>query len=155
MTVILQIARQALSDYAQVLALSRQDCDPVKIKIDFAPKPHRPTGLPSGYQAVYCFFLADKALKIGMAGPNSDARYRSQHYSPGSALSTLAGSLLSNPGKAGVPAIKSNFVGDWIKANTDRVNFLIPAPYGRAAASQMEAFLHARWSPIYEGRAAP
>jgi hypothetical protein len=49
--------------------------------------------------AVYCFFLDGRALKIGIAGPNSDARFRSQHYNLNSARSTLAGSIFKYPTK--------------------------------------------------------
>jgi hypothetical protein len=102
--------------------------------------------------AAYCFFLNGHALKIGIAGPKSDARFRSQHYGATRANSTLAGSLLKHPGKVGITPILGDAIGDWIKANTDRINLLLPASYGRAMLSQLEAFLHGRWKPIYEGR---
>jgi hypothetical protein len=146
------VSKSALADFAEYARGAAIECDVAKIAIDMLLRPHRPSGLPSGRMAVYCFFLNGQALKIGIAGPNSDARYRSQHYNPNSAQSTLARSLLNNPAKAAISPLRSNFVGDWIKSNTDRVNFLVPASFEKRVLSQLEAFLHARWRPIYEGR---
>ena len=80
------LVQSALFDFACTLALEKLDVD-----IDVAPAPHRPRSLPVGKMAVYCFFFRGRALKIGIAGPNSGARYLSQHYHPRSAGSTLAG----------------------------------------------------------------
>ena len=44
--------------------------------------------------AVYVFSEKSQVLKVGKVGPNSQARYTSQHYNPKSARSTLAKSLL-------------------------------------------------------------
>jgi hypothetical protein len=152
MIALLNLGRDALDDFAAVATAAAIPCDVSHIAIDLAPKPHKPSGLPSGRMAVYCFFLNGRALKIGVAGPNSDARYRSQHYNPNSAQSTLARSLLTKPEKAGIPVLRSNFVGDWIKANTDRINFLLPATFDRSVLTRLELFLHGRWLPVYEGR---
>jgi hypothetical protein len=152
MIVLLNLGKSALDDFEIFARAASLECDVSKIAIDVAPKPHTPGGLPTGRMAVYCFFWNGKALKIGIAGPNSDARYRSQHYNPNSARSTLANSLLTKPEKAGIPALRSNFAGDWIKRNTDRINFLLPAMFDREVLSHLELFLHSRWKPIYEGR---
>jgi hypothetical protein len=143
----------ALRDFAKVSTLT--ECDITKIKIDLAPKPHKRSGLPKERMAVYCFFLSGKALKIGIAGPNSDARFRSQHYNPNSVGSNLAKSILTRPERMGIPlpSLSPDTVGGWIMTYTDRLNFLLPASYGKPTLSQLEVFLHARWKPIYEGRA--
>lgn len=104
--------------------------------------------------AVYCFFLNGTALKVGMAGPNSNARFRSHHYGHSRAGSTLARSILKYPGKIGIGPALADSVGDWIKNNTDRVDLLLPSSWGRPMLSQLESFLHARWTPIYEGTVA-
>jgi hypothetical protein len=147
-----EMVAAALGDFASATTLAGYECDAQKIWVDIAPAPHRPTGLPAGRMATYCFFLNGRALKIGIAGPNSDPRYRSHHYSPTRAPSTLARSILKHPNKIGITAIPAGSIGDWIKANTDRINLLLPASYGKAMLSQLEAFLHARWNPLYEGR---
>src|SRR3984893_7794355 len=98
MTKILgEMTSAALSDFANVAALAGTECDLSKIRVEVLNKPHKPSGLPTGRMAVYCFFLNGQALKVGIAGPNSDARYRSQHYNPNSAQSTLARSILRYP----------------------------------------------------------
>ena len=147
-----EMASAAISDFASAATLAGFECDVHKILVDIAPAPHRPSGLPTGRMAVYCFFLNGQALKIGIAGSESDARFRSHHYSPNRANSTLAGSLLKHPNKIGIAAIPASSIGDWIKAHTGRINFLLPPSYGKVMLSQLEAFLHVRWRPTYEGR---
>jgi hypothetical protein len=144
-----RIAAEALCDFAKISAL-----DVTTIKIDLALKPHKPSGLPKESMAVYNFFFSGKALKIGIAGPNSDARYRSQHYHPDRAGSNLAKSILTHPERMGIPlpALGPDTVGGWIKTYTDRLNFILPSSCGRSVLSQLEVFLHTRWKPIYEGR---
>jgi len=46
---------------------------------------------------VYAFGAMAFGLKVGKVGPNSNARYTSQHYLVGSAPSTLAASLVASP----------------------------------------------------------
>ena len=103
--------------------------------------------------AVYAFFLNGQALKVGKVGPKRAARYTSQHYNSASAKSTLARSILNNPGKMGAAELNPANVGSWIKHNTDRVNLLLPVTAGAPALSLLEAFLHVRWKPTFEGRA--
>jgi hypothetical protein len=152
METLAEMTAAALSDFARAAVLAGSECDVSKIRIDIASKPHKPTGLPTGRMAVYCFFFNGQALKIGIAGPNSDARYRSQHYNPNSAGSNLAKSILTHPTKIGIAPLRADSVGNWIKAHTDRINLLLPASHGKPTLSQLESFLHARWKPTYEGR---
>jgi hypothetical protein len=56
--------------------------------------PHKRKPLPEGKMAVYTFFWEGRCLKVGKAGPNSGARYTSQHYLPGKSKSNLADSIL-------------------------------------------------------------
>ncbi|WFU52341.1 hypothetical protein QA639_21785 [Bradyrhizobium pachyrhizi] len=153
MTKILgEMTTAALSDFANVSALAGTECDLTKIKVEVLNKPHKPSGLPTGRMAVYCFFLDGRALKVGIAGPNSGPRYLSQHYNPNSAGSNLAKSILAYPSKIGIAPLHTNFVGTWIKEHTDRINILLPDSFGKPILSMLETFLHARWKPIYEGR---
>jgi hypothetical protein len=146
-----EMAAAALNDFARAATIAGAECDVNKIMVDIVPKPHKPGGLPIGRMAVYCFMLNRQALKIGIAGPKSGARYRSQHYNPYSAQSTLAGSILKHPRRIGLVTVPASSVGDWIKARTDRINFLLPASYGKPMLSRLESFLHTRWKPTYEG----
>jgi hypothetical protein len=101
--------------------------------------------------AVYAFFLNDRALKVGKVGPNSGPRFTYQHYS-GSALSTLRRSILANQGKVGASGLDEKSRADWIRENTDRIDVLIPAHFGIPILSLLEAFLHVRWNPMFEGK---
>jgi hypothetical protein len=100
--------------------------------------------------AVYAFWSGGSWLKVGHAGPNSSARYTSQHYSPGSGGSTLARSLCGCIELAEKYAIESSNVGGWIKANCCRTNVLLPADKPHELRWLLEAFLHARLRPIFE-----
>jgi hypothetical protein len=89
-------------------------------------------------------------LKIGKAGPRSNARYVSQHYNAGSAKSTLAGSLAGDPHMLAVQGFDPLSAGDWIRQSTHRVNILMPASRRPELLSLLEAFLHVRLHPRYE-----
>ncbi|WP_091730469.1 hypothetical protein [Proteiniborus ethanoligenes] len=55
---------------------------------------HQPKNLPPRMVGIYTFYHEGKFMKMGKAGPNSNSRFLSQHYSPKSAQSTLAASIL-------------------------------------------------------------
>lgn len=145
---VAKLASEALADFRKVAISATPDGITTEIWL----KPHKPKGLPPGKMAVYAFFLNGQALKIGKAGPNSDPRYRSQHYSPKRAQSTLAGSILKGPAMIGATDVNDLNIGDWIKQHTDRINFLLPASLGKHRLSLLETFLHDRWTPLFEGR---
>jgi hypothetical protein len=89
--------------------------------------------------------------KVGKVGPKSQARYTSQHYNPESALSTLAASLMRDTKMKTVGDFDQAAPGNWIRRFTHRVNVLLPANIDPAILSLLEAFLHARLAPRYEG----
>jgi hypothetical protein len=67
---------------------------------------------------------------VGRVGPNSNARFQSQHYNPGSAMSSLARSLLEGEGLwsyLGIERLNDTDMGAWIRRNTDRDHFYLPA----------------------------
>ena len=101
--------------------------------------------------AVYGFWWNGEWLKIGKVGPNTNVRYTSQHYNPNSARSTLAGSLVKDIRMVGIPDFAGSTPGDWIKSETSRVNILVPTDSGGELLSRLEAFLHERFQPRYEG----
>ena len=146
-----QRVAEALDDFRKVAALADAEFIADSIVTEFLPKPHKPAGLPPGKMSVYAFFLNGNALKIGKVGANSDAPFRSQHYYPNSAGSSLARSILLYPSKVGADVNAQN-VGDWIKGNTDRVNLFVPASLGDPMLALLESFLHVRWKPVFEGR---
>jgi hypothetical protein len=145
------LVADALADFSQVAAIAGIDVPLNQIRRQILSKPHKARTLPLGQMAIYAFFLDGRALKVGKVGPNSGPRFTYQHYS-GSAQSTLRGSILSNPNRIGATALTPETAGEWIRAHTDRVDLLIPATYGIPFLSLLEAFLHVRWNPIFEGR---
>lgn len=126
-------------------------------KADFEPKnmgvPHSPpTALPKGKMAVYIFLHGKKCLKVGKAGPKSNARYTSQHYSVGRTSSTLAKSIVKTPERVGMEKMEEEKVGAWIKSQTRRINILLDGGHSRDILNFVEAFYILRLKPVYEGQ---
>lgn len=112
--------------------------------------PHRkPKNLPKGYAAVYMFAYNSEWLKIGKANSKSMARYTSQHYGF-NAMSTLAKSLASDKMMSAY-GISCENAREWIEQNTYRVNILIKNEKGKAATALVEAVMHYKFRPRYEG----
>jgi len=110
-----------------------------------------PSSLPSGKMAVYVFLWGDDCLKVGKVGPKSQARYTSQHYNPNSSNSNLAKSIINHKKELGLPNLTNSTVGEWIKANTDRLNFILDQNLGIPVLSLMESFFQCRLRPRFEG----
>jgi len=126
--------------------------------------PHYPEPLPTGWQGVYTFKLDTAWLKVGKAGPRSNARWVSQHYYPTSSMSNLARSLLryaacsegTDPRlpagvKASLRAIDPVEIGDWIRCHTARYNILIPASLGRDLLAELERIAIRVLRAVFEG----
>ena len=92
-----------------------------------------------------------RCLKVGKAGPNSQARYVSQHYNPGSSRSNLAKSLLRKGDSLGIMGLNDSNVEAWIKHNTTRLDFLLDKSAGIHVLNLLEAFLQCRLKPAFEG----
>jgi hypothetical protein len=144
--------QEALSAFAIVAELAGAPFPAALLQVEFHSAPHRqPKRLPTGKMAVYAFWGVGEWLKIGKAGPKSNARYTSQHYSPRSARSTLAQSLAHDTRLSHLAGFDPDDPGAWIRRYTHRVNVLLPAERGGALLALLEAFLHMRLSPRYEG----
>jgi len=142
----------ALTAFVTVAELAGDPIPRTMMVVEYLDAPHnQPTRLPAGKMAVYGFWGEGVWLKIGKAGPNSNARYTSQHYNLGSAQSTLAGSLANDPRMQSVNGFDPQAPGGWIKAATHRVNILLPSRRQKELLSLLEAFLHLRLRPLYEG----
>lgn len=147
--------QEMLSDFYSAFDLWGLSLPKNLIRHELLSAPHEPKSLPSGNFAVYVFSIkapSNQVLKIGRVGPNSNARFVSQHYRPGRAKSSLAASLLkSNPPI--VPEMLTDSIGDWIKSNCDRDHFFIPAKLQNAQSitNLLEAYLQARLLPLFEG----
>lgn len=144
-----------LEDFLAVAELARIRINRDQISVESLPAPHRPPSrLPAGKMAIYVFAYGDTTLKVGKAGSNSQARYISQHYNAGSAPSTLAASLLKRSTEIGVSGLDNASVSDWIKSETDRINFVVDSEVGIDGLSLLESFLHCRLKPAFEGFAS-
>lgn len=112
--------------------------------------PHQPKTLPLQMMGIYTFCYNGAFLKIGKAGPNSNARFLSHHYNPRSARSTLAASILQDDRMQGIGINESN-VGQWIRNNCRRVDILLDSDLGIFSLELIEASLHYKYEPAYEG----
>lgn len=112
--------------------------------------PHVPCPLKRGTMGVYTFLYKDAFLKIGKAGPNSSARFFSQHYLPASSASNLSKSLLNDSDMKGL-GMTGDTVGDWIKQNTRRIDIILDESLGIFTLELIEAALHFKYEPRYEG----
>ena len=151
-----------LKDFIGALARIGINCYAIGHESQTAP--HQPHSLPTGKCAVYVFSLSEscgrgcpcgpnKVLKVGKAGPKSNARFQSQHYHPNSARSTLAQSLLSSPilwRYLGISTLDEGTIANWIKHNTDRDNFYLDAEEMNVCGA-LEKYLRARLGPVFEG----
>lgn len=141
----------ALDAFVNVAELAGSPVRREEFVVEFLEAPHRPpASLPTGKMAIYCFWGAGEWLKIGKAGPNSQARYTSQHYNPASARSTLAASLARDPEMLRLPDFGPAKPGEWIKSHVHRVNILLSGQRGKRMLALLEAFLQVRLNPRYE-----
>lgn len=119
------------------------------LSVEYLPAPHRPTPLVPGRIAIYGFWWQGRWLKIGKVGHKSGPRFASHHYHT-SASSTLAKSLVKELSTE-LPGLDPADPGAWICRNVSRVNITLPATVSPLHLSFLEAFLHLRLRPRYEG----
>lgn len=124
--------------------------DKEKYKVIDRGMPHQPIKLPFGTMGVYAFWYNENFLKIGKAGPKSNARFFSQHYNPNSAHSTLSASILGDKNMQDKGITEFN-VGDWIRNNCRRIDILLDISLGIFTLELIEAALHYKFEPVYEG----
>jgi hypothetical protein len=147
---------------AEVFRLARIDLPLCDIKTELIPAPHRrPRSLPPGTQAVYAFILGERCLKVGKAGPKTQARFTSQHYGM-NAPSTLAKSILNDRSRVldsvsadhrgEVQSLNIDSIGNWLEKSTSRVHIFIPATAPDCALALAETFIQCRLRPVYEGK---
>jgi len=142
--------KASVERFIEAIALAGIEVPPEKIVVRDLGCPHNPTPLPKGKMAVYVFSFERRVLKIGKVGPNSSARFQTQHYLPGSSNSNLAKSLLAD--RSG-PCWKMNEkkIGPWMREHLDRTDILLDSDLPIAVLGFLEVFLHCRYSPRYEG----
>jgi hypothetical protein len=139
------------SDFVRVARLAGCPIPLSDIEVEYFPAPHKqPSSLPPERMAVYVFMFRKRCLKVGKAGPNSAARFCSQHYG-NKAPSTLAKSLVKRQAEIGASKLNDKNVKDWICEKTTRINFLIPSQYGVFTLLLLEAFVQCCLQPEFEG----
>jgi hypothetical protein len=145
-------AEAAIDDFRIVAGLAGVELPKGAVEIETLVAPHvPPTRLPFGKMAVYVFSKQPDVLKVGRVGAKSQARYTTQHYSPRSAISTLAASILADRERLGLGNVEEASVNQWIRENIDRVNLLVDERFGVPLLTLLEAFLQCRLKPRYEG----
>lgn len=145
--------RKAIDAFREVAKLAGFPESKHEFEIEWlGPNQHPPARLPAGKVAVYGFWGDGEWLKVGHVGPKSNARYTMQHYSPGSAGSTLAKSLQNDNHMRNVAGFDPKKPGEWVKSSTHRVNIVLPEAWKGAPLALLEAFLHVCLRPRYEGR---
>jgi len=126
--------------------------------------PHKPPNLTPGFCAVYVFSLAancgagcpaggNRVLKVGKVGANSQARFSSQHYLPGSSRSNLAKSLLTERvlwSYLGIDHLDELTVRSWMMKNLDRDHFFVPETHS-GLERELERYLRGHLGPVFEG----
>lgn len=153
---------EIIDSFLRVAALAHVQLGPADVRHELLLAPHkRPSSLPRGLQAVYAFLLDEGCLKVGKAGPKTQARFTSQH-SGFNAPSTLARSILSNPQRLAdllpperrseVAALGEAQVGAWIEHNTSRLHIFLPTRAGPLVLGLLEAFVQCRLNPVFEGK---
>ena len=143
---------QLIGDFLEVTAKSGAPIQGPDLTYEILGCPHKsPTKLPHGKMAVYVFTHSDRCLKVGKVGPNSQPRYTSHHYNPASSGSNLSKSIVNDPELSTSDDLNMETVGDWVKKNTLRINFLLDASLGIPVLNLLEAFLQCRLHPKFEG----
>jgi hypothetical protein len=146
-----------MADFLQVAAVAAVPLNQNEITHEVMLASHHQPVLPKGSQAVYVFSLSSDPttiLKVGKVGPNSNARFQSQHYNPHSAGSNLARSLLERRDLwqlLGIGDLAPESVGEWIRTHTDRDHFFISSNREMVLLTLLEVFLQCRLRPLFEG----
>lgn len=133
-----------------------------QITVAYQSRPHKQPKLPFGKIACYAFLFHELCLKVGKIGSNSQPRFGSQHYLKTGNGSTLAKSLLKHRDllisatakefHSAISQLNSESVGDWIRTHCCRYAFFLPGKYCPLLLGLLEAFLHCRLKPIFEGK---
>ncbi len=146
-------AREALKAFSDRYGDVFEDFDPAAVEVEVLEAPHRPGALPPGRQAVVAFYWPERAryLYVSYAGPNSNARYQSQHYTPRGSPSNLAKRILAHREQLGLGQLDELSVGPWMRRKLSRVNFLFPARWGREVGKVFKEYLKRRWMPELGG----
>ena len=167
-------ATEFIADFSMILKnRCHIEFDPGEISHETcrAPVQLNKLNLKPGKGAVYVFSLTEKSkapagpnrvLKVGRVGPKSLPRFRHQHYKPGSANSTLAGSIKSLKILWDYIGIEESIIqqydfGQWLIDHTDRDHFHMPKitlkinSQGILLLESFVDYLRGILGPVFEG----
>jgi len=152
-----------IAEFTNLATRNEIGTTPIRIEHELLLAPHRPPPrLPPGSAAVYVFSMnseatcragAGRALKVGIVGSKSAARFTSQHYLPGSSASNLAKSLLSERllwPFLGIDHLGQDEVKTWMMKHLDRDHFFVD-PTANRLERHLERFLRGILGPVFEG----
>ena len=121
-----------------------------EVEADFSDNCHkRPRQLRHGERGVYAFFQGHTWLRIGQTV--YPQRFTSQHYGTRRANSTSAKDIWTNKEEFGYDGPEEE-IGEWIFETFGRANLILPARWPATISPLLEAYLHHRLHPRFEGR---
>lgn len=139
----------ALWDFRRIPGLV-QSAEWSNVVVQFSANPHaRPKPLRDKQRVVYAFFQGTTWLRIGQT--SYSPRSTSQHYGTRRAGSTLAKDIWTNKEDFGFVGNEED-IDAWIFSNVGRADIVLPAHWPAPVASLLEAYLHYRLNPRFEGR---
>lgn len=145
-------AKTALEDFERCLDAAADTVRSFEYEIEVRWPPHKPPGGLNGHGAVYAYYWPERGafLKVGKAGAKSSQRYQYHHYGP-NAGSTLFKDLKKECDILGIPCEEKR-LKSWMYAHLARADVLLAPGYDPQVLALLEAFLHLRWRPRYEGK---
>ncbi len=140
---------RVLTDFRAVPGFDQAD-EWGDVEVDFSAHGHeRPRPLRGGERGVYAFFQGQTWLRIGQT--RYPQRFTSQHYGTNRANSTFAKDIWNNREEFGYTGLEKD-IGDWIFATFGRANLILPARWPATISPLLEAYLHHRLHPRFEGK---
>ena len=141
--------QQILQDFRAIPEFDQAD-DWGAVEQSFSEDGHpRPRPLRTGETAVYAFFRGRTWLRIGQTSYST--RFTSQHYGTRRAKSTFAKDIWRNRGEFQYEGREED-IGEWIQEVFGRANLILPARWPPTVPPLLEAYLHYRLNPRFEGR---
>ncbi len=135
----------------QICTVLGESIDIDKIQIIRHSVPHKCEKLPENSMGIYMFKYKDRFLKIGKVNSKSGARFTSHHYNPTSTGSNLAKSILADEDFCKTHLLTEMNIKAWMKENLQRIDILLEDSLGVFVLNLLEACLHYKYKPIYEG----
>lgn len=134
------------------------EIDMTKLAFIFNDKGHDKPRSKKDCMYIYSFWHDDfnEPLKIGKDCSITKNRYKVYHYNPNSTKSNLAKSILSNYDMVNKYSINEKNISEWMHNNLYRIDIEMPfyteKGFDIFTLELIEAVLHYKYRPIFEGR---